>query len=504
MANPQARVSVKLVSEAGVGTVAAGVAKAKADMVLISGHDGGTGASPLTAIKHCGLPWELGLAETQQTLVRNRLRDRIRIQVDGQLRTGRDLAVATLLGAEEFGFGTIALVTLGCIMLRKCHMNTCNVGVATQDPELRARFTGKPEHTMHFMRFIAQELREHMAQLGFRTLDEMVGRCDLLEPKPGMGDHPKAGTLDFAKLLSVPEGGHKAAVRCTRAQEHEIDKALDQQLIAQCKDAIEKGEPVELALPIRNIHRTVGATLSGEIARRHGLAGLPDDTIRLCFTGSAGQSCGAFLAHGITLRIEGDANDYLGKGLSGGKMIVVPPKGATFDPARNIIAGNVVIDGATGGEEYINGLAGERFAIRNSGARAVVEGVGDHGCEYMTGGCVVVLGPTGYNFAAGMSGGIAYIYNDTGLFDTRVNLDMVDLESVWKAEDKHELRSMLERHIEYTASAQAAMILRNWEASLPLFVKVMPIDYRLVLERMRLREDTDRETVSATEEVYGG
>ena len=503
MANPQARISVKLVSEAGVGTVAAGVAKAKADMVLISGHDGGTGASPLTAIKHCGLPWELGLAETQQTLVANGLRDRIRVQVDGQLRTGRDLAIAALLGAEEFGFGTIALVTLGCVLLRKCHMNTCNVGIATQNPELRERFAGRPEHTIHFMRFIAQNLREHMAALGFRTLDDMIGRVDLLEPKPH-ADHPKARTLDLSRLLTPAQGGPKAPARCTRGQEHDVGQALDQQLIAQCRRAIDTGEPIELALPIRNVHRTVGATLSGEIARRHGLAGLPDDTIRLRLTGSAGQSCGAFLARGVTLRIEGDANDYLAKGLCGGKLIVVPPAAATFDPARNTLVGNVVLYGATGGEVYINGLAGERFAVRNSGARAVVEGVGDHGCEYMTAGCVVVLGPTGYNFAAGMSGGVAYVYNDTGLFDTRVNLDMVDLESVWKPGDRAELRAMVERHLAHTASARGRAILDNWEASLPLFVKIMPIDYRLSLERMRLQEDTDRETVSATEEVYDG
>jgi glutamate synthase domain-containing protein 2/glutamate synthase domain-containing protein 3 len=503
MANAQARVSVKLVSEAGVGTVAAGVAKAKSDMVLISGHDGGTGASPLTAIKHCGLPWELGLAEVQQTLVENHLRDRIRVQTDGQLRTGRDLAVAAMLGAEEFGFGTIALVTLGCILLRKCHMNTCNVGIATQNPELRKRFTGKPEHTVRFMRFIAQELREYMAQLGVRTVDEMVGRSDLLEPALPL-PHPKARTLDFERLLTLPRRDENTPVRCTRAQEHAVHDALDQTLIAECKDAIENAEPIELTKPIRNVHRTVGATLSGEIARRRGLQGLPEDTIQLNFTGSAGQSCGAFLARGVTMRIEGDANDYLAKGLSGGKMIVVPPAGAHFDPAQNIIAGNVVLYGATGGEVYVNGLAGERFAIRNSGATAVVEGVGDHGCEYMTGGTIAILGPTGYNFAAGMSGGIAYVFNETGLFDTRVNLDMVDLESVWQAEDREQLHDLIERHVAYTGSTRAQAILDNWEASLPLFVKVMPIDYRLSLERMRLHEDTDRETVSATEEVYDG
>ena len=501
MANPKARVSVKLVSEAGVGTIAAGVAKAKADMVLISGHDGGTGASPLTAIKHCGLPWELGLAETQQTLVRNRLRDRIRVQTDGQLRTGRDLAVAALLGAEEFGFGTIALVTLGCVMLRKCHLNTCNVGIATQDPELRKCFAGKPEHLINFMRFIAQELREHMAQLGFRTVDEMVGRVDRLEARPDVG-HPKARTLDLSRILTPVDAD--APTRCTRSHDHQIETTLDQHLIRQCRAAVESGEKVELDLPIRNVHRTVGATLSGEIATRYGLQGLTDDTITVRLTGSAGQSCGAFLARGVTFRIEGDANDYMAKGLSGGRIILVPPAGTRFDPAENIIAGNVVLYGATSGEVYIHGLAGERFAIRNSGARAVVEGIGDHGCEYMTGGLVVVLGPTGYNFAAGMSGGIAYVFNDSGLFDTRINLDMVDLESVWKPEDQAELRLMLENHLRHTASARAKRILDDWQASLPLFVKVMPIDYRKSLERMRLQEDRDHETVSATEEVYDG
>jgi len=539
MANPRARISVKLVSEVGVGTIAAGVAKAKADMVLIAGHDGGTGASPLTAIKHCGLPWELGLAETQQTLVNNRLRDRIRVQVDGQLRTGRDLAIAALLGAEEFGFGSVTLVTLGCVMMRQCHMNNCPVGVASQDPELRKRFAGKPEHLMNFMRFIAQDLREHMAALGFRTVDEMVGRVDLLEA-PGLslpkvsylregteadgesrntlpkvrnlregkvrnlreGIEHKAETLDFTALLTPPR--QNGALRCTRSQEHDVAGNLDNELIRLALPALERGEPVQLSLPIRNIHRTVGAMLSGEIVRRCGAHGLHEDTIQFAFTGSAGQSFGAFLAPGVTLRVEGDANDYLGKGLSGGKIIVVPPAGAAFEPHENIVVGNVVLYGATSGEVYIHGVAGERFAIRNSGARAVVEGLGDHGCEYMTGGTVVVLGATGYNFAAGMSGGIAYVFNDTGIFDTRCNLDMVDLESVWQDEDKAELRALLEKHVGYTGSPRAKRILTNWQASLPLFVKVMPIDYRKVLERMRLEEDRDRETVSATEEVYHG
>jgi len=498
-ANPAARVSVKLVSEAGVGTIAAGVAKAKADMVLISGHDGGTGASPLTAIKHTGLPWELGLAETQDTLRANRLRDRIRVQVDGQLRTGRDLAIATLLGAEEFGFGCSLLVCLGCVMLRKCHLNTCSVGVATQDPELRKRFAGKPEYVERFLRFIAQDLREHMARLGFRTVNEMVGRSDLLDfEAPTV--HPKVGGLDFGRLLNANVDGD---ARCVREQDHQLDETLESGLLPRVRPAIDGGGPVAIEMPIRNIHRTVGAMVSGEIAKKHGLAGLPDDTIRLSFTGSAGQSLGAFLAAGVTIRVEGDANDYVGKGLSGGRITVVPPANATFAPHENIIIGNTALYGAVGGELHAAGAAGERFAVRNSGARAVVEGVGDHGCEYMTGGVVVVLGETGYNFAAGMSGGVAYVYDESTLFGTRCNLDMVDLESITAEPDRRELRAMLERHLELTGSARAKAILDDWETRLPLFVKVMPIDYRRALERMRMGEDVNRETVSATEEVYG-
>ena len=500
--NPRARVSVKLVSEVGVGTIASGVAKANADMVLISGHDGGTGASPLSSIKHTGLPWELGLAETQQSLIQNRLRDRIRVQVDGQLKTGRDVAIAALLGAEEFGFGTAVLVTLGCVMMRKCHLNSCPVGVATQDPRLRARFAGKPEYVERFMRFIAQELREYMAELGFRTVDEMVGRADVLEPE-SLVDHWKASKVDLSRILQVPRNGNgKPALHATRRNEPRNDTPLEAELARLAEPALKHRKPVEISLPIRNVDRTVGARLSGEIVRLYGPEGLPDDTIRVHFTGSAGQSFGAFLAPGVTLRVSGDANDYLGKSMSGGRIIVVPPEGSTFQPHENVIVGNVVLYGATGGEVYINGIAGERFAVRNSGASAVVEGVGDHGCEYMTGGVVVVIGPTGNNFAAGMSGGIAYVYDPTELFDTRCNLDMVDLETVWDPEDVAQLRRMLERHYAYTRSARAKMILDNWQAHLPLFVKVMPIDYRKSLERMRLEEDRDRETVAATEEVY--
>jgi glutamate synthase (NADPH) large chain len=501
--NPQAEVSVKLVSEVGVGTIAAGVAKAKADIVLISGHDGGTGASPLTAIKHAGLPWELGLAETQQALIHNRLRDRIRVQVDGQLKTGRDLVIAALMGAEEFGFGTTVLVTLGCLMLRKCHLNTCSAGVATQDPALRARFAGKPEYVERFLRFLARELREHMAALGFRTVDEMVGRVDRLEFRPAV-DHWKARGLDFSPVLLLPGGGTDVPRLCVRRQEHDRGEVLDNGLLELSRRALEDKEPVSIEMPIRNVHRSVGATLSGEITKRYGASGLPEDTIRITFTGSAGQSLGAFLCPGVTIKVIGDANDYLAKGLSGGTIIVTPPSGAGFVPQRNVIAGNTVLYGATSGELYLQGTAGERFAVRNSGARAVVEGVGDHGCEYMTGGTVVVLGPTGNNFAAGMSGGIAYVYDETELFDTRCNLDMVDVESVWTEEDKAVLKALIERHLRLTGSERARVILEKWETRLPLFVKVMPIDYRKVLERMRLGEIAENEAVPATEEVYGG
>ncbi|MGB5993819.1 MAG: glutamate synthase-related protein [Candidatus Deferrimicrobiaceae bacterium] len=501
--NPKANVSVKLVSSVGVGTVAAGVAKAKADLVLISGHDGGTGASPLTSIKHAGLPWELGLAETQQALIFNRLRDRIRVQTDGQLKTGRDLAIAALMGAEEFGFGTTVLVTLGCVLMRKCHLNTCPVGVATQDPVLRARFAGKPEYVERFFRFIAQELRETMAVLGFRTVDEMVGRVDMLDVQSAI-DHGKAQGLDFSALL-LPAGLEgDTPRRRIRSPDHELEKALDNELIRSAMPALEKGQPVDIEMPIRNVHRTVGAMLSGEVTRRFGSKGLPEDTIRISFDGSAGQSLGAFLAPGITIRVVGDTNDYLAKGMSGGRIIVVPPPEAGFLPHRNVIAGNVVLYGATGGELYLYGTAGERFAVRNSGAKAVVEGVGDHGCEYMTGGVVVVLGGTGNNFAAGMSGGVAYVYDESELFDTRCNLDMVDVETVWSDEDAKQLRVMIENHFRFTGSTRAQTILENWESRLPLFVKIMPVEYRKVLERMHLEEYRDDETVSATEEVYRG
>jgi len=496
--NPAAKVSVKLVSEVGVGTIASGVAKARADTVLISGFDGGTGASPMTSIKHAGLPWELGLAETQQSLISNRLRERIRVQTDGQLKTGRDLIIAALLGADEYGFGTTVLVTLGCVMMRKCHLNNCPVGVATQRDELRARYTGKPEYPERFFKFLAQEMREYMAELGFRTVDEMIGHAEMLEFVPDK-NHWKAKNLDFSDILKT---SNTDVLHCIGQQDHQLEKCLDHELIRQAMPALENKEQVKIEMPICNVNRTVGTTLSHEIIKRFGEAGLPEDTIEINFSGSAGQSLGAFLAPGVTIRVAGDANDYLGKGMSGGKIIVAPPKGAKIIPHENMIVGNVVLYGATAGEVYINGIASERFCVRNSGARAVVEGVGDHGCEYMTGGVAVVLGHTGVNFAAGMSGGIVYVYDENELFDTRCNLDMVDLESVTKAEDIKELRTLIENHFRYTGSVRAKYILDNWQTQLPAFVKVMPIDYKRVLERMALEERADSETVSATEEVY--
>ncbi len=504
-ANPKARISVKLVSEVGVGTVAAGVAKAHADLVLISGHDGGTGASPLSSIKHAGLPWELGLAETQQVLVMNNLRGRIRVQTDGQLKTGRDVAIAALLGAEEFGFSTMPLVASGCVMMRKCHTNTCPVGIATQDPELRKRFAGKPDHVIHYFMFVARELREIMAELGFRTVDEMVGRADRLEVRPAV-DHWKARGLDLSPLLAVKLGsapnfpaeasqigspsGKLGAdpnfpLRCVESQNHELEAALDWLLLPRVEDALEKKQPCQVVFPIRNTHRTVGTIIAGEITRRYGPEGLPDDTITLRFTGSAGQSFGAFATRGLTLILEGDANDYAGKGLSGGKLIMMPPKGSTFIPRENILVGNVVLYGATSGEAYFRGMAGERFAVRNSGAYAVVEGVGDHGCEYMTGGVVVVLGKTGRNFAAGMSGGLAYVMDYDGDFAAHCNMDMIELASVTEEEDVARLRTMLERHRDLAGSAQAAEILDHWKMMLSKFVKVIPIEYRRVMEERK-------------------
>ncbi len=495
-ANPRARVSVKLVSEVGVGTVAVGVAKGRADTVLISGGDGGTGAAPLTSIRHAGLPWELGLAEAQQVLSASGLRGEVRLAVDGQLKTGRDLLIAALLGAEEFGFATTALVSLGCVLMRKCHLNTCPVGVATQDPRLRQRFTGKPEHVVNFMRFLAREVRELMAEYGFRTFEEMIGQVERLEPDPGAGNE-KTRSLDLSALLAPPPGARRSA----RQEPHSFPPCLDSYLIDSAKDALERREAMEIDAPIRNSDRAVGAALSAEVSRRYGSRGLPEGTLRVRLRGSAGQSFGAFLAPGITCELEGDANDYLGKGLSGGRLVVYPPRTAGFQPERNIIVGNVALFGATSGEAFINGLAGERFAVRNSGALAVVEGVGDHACEYMTGGRVVVLGETGINFAAGMSGGIAYVLDRTQLFDTRCNLEMVDVEPL-AAKDGEYLRAVLEKHVHLTGSPNAAAILAGWEEMLPLFVKVIPLDYRAALQRMRQSELKESETVKMTEEVF--
>jgi glutamate synthase domain-containing protein 2/glutamate synthase domain-containing protein 1/glutamate synthase domain-containing protein 3 len=480
-ANPQAMISVKLVAEVGVGTVAAGVSKGKADHVLISGFEGGTGASPQTSIKHAGLPMELGIAETQQVLVMNDLRGRIRVQTDGQLKTGRDVVIAAMLGADEFGFSTAALVTLGCILLRKCHLNTCSVGIATQDPELRKKFEGKPEYVMNFFTFIAEEAREIMAELGVRKFEDLVGRVDMLDARDAV-DHWKAKGVDLTNILHKPDVPKGTAIRHTGTQDHGLEKALDNTLIERCKDAIENKTPVRLTSPIKNTNRTVGTMLSSVIARKYGLAGLADDTIQIKFEGSAGQSFGAFLAHGVSLTLEGEANDYAGKGLSGGRIVIFPPKGAKFVPEQNIIVGNVVLYGAIMGTMFLRGLAGERFAVRNSGANAVVEGVGDHGCEYMTGGRVVVLGPTGRNFAAGMSGGIAYAWDKDNAFRKNCNTGMVDLLPVEEAQDIAELKSLIEQHLNHTGSTVAEGVLKDWEGILPHFVKVFPRDYRRVLE----------------------
>ncbi|MEW5851350.1 MAG: glutamate synthase large subunit [Myxococcota bacterium] len=482
--NPQARVSVKLVSEVGVGTVAAGVAKAGAGCVTVSGYEGGTGASPLSSLKHAGLPWELGLAETQQVLVQNDLRGRIRVQVDGGLRTGRDIVVAALLGAEEFGMATASLVVQGCIMLRKCHLNTCSVGIATQDPLLREKFSGKPEYTINFFFMVAEEARRIMARLGFRTVDEMVGRVDMLRQKMDV-PHWKARMVDLSGLLAVPQAAPEVARRCMRSQRKDISEHLDAQILERARRTIDGGAPVRIELPVSNTHRAVGGMLSGEIARKHGAQGLPDESIHVKLRGSAGQSLGAWLARGVTLELAGDANDYLGKGLSGGRIIVYPPRESRFVPEENIIVGNTVLYGATAGEVFINGVAGERFAVRNSGARAVVEGVGDHGCEYMTGGVVVVLGSTGRNFAAGMSGGIAYVVDRDRSFRRRCNLAMVELESVVDESEMWLVHGMIDDHHRLTGSPLAQRILDNWEIVVSQIVKVMPTDYKRVLQARR-------------------
>ena len=501
---------MKLVSEVGVGTVAAGVSKARADHVTISGYEGGTGASPLTSLTHAGSPWEIGLAETQQTLLLNGLRSRIAVQVDGGIRTGRDVAIGALLGADEFGFATAPLIAAGCIMMRKCHLNTCPVGVATQDPVLRARFTGQPEHVINYFFFVAEELRQIMADMGFRTIQEMVGRVDRIDMRKALS-HWKAHGVDLGRLLHQAQPAMGNTLYWSETQNHGLDAALDNDLIAAARPALDDGEPVVIERPVVNVNRTVGAMLSGEVARRYGHAGLPENSITVRLTGVAGQSFGAFLAHGVTLELTGDGNDYVGKGLSGGRVIVRQPGHVKRNPLENIIVGNTVLYGAIAGEAYFQGVAGERFAVRNSGAIAVVEGTGDHGCEYMTGGVVAVLGKTGRNFAAGMSGGIAYVYDEDGLFRERCNLAMVDVEPVAPGPDSEDgsgrpqqraasvndygmgdmlrhdadrLRILLERHHLHTGSAQAGALLDDWQTTLTRFVKVMPRDYARALRQL--------------------
>ncbi|HYL60400.1 MAG TPA: glutamate synthase-related protein, partial [Candidatus Acidoferrales bacterium] len=494
--NNRARISVKLVAEVGVGTIAAGVAKAKADVVLISGYDGGTGASPLQSIKHAGIPWELGLAETQQILVMNGLRGRINVETDGQLKSGRDVAIAALLGAEEFGFASAALVASGCIMMRVCHLNTCPVGIATQDPVLREKFEGKPEHVVNFMMFIADELREYMAQLGFRTIAEMVGHVECLDTNEAIA-HWKARNVDLTNILRRPDVGPDEPLHCVEKQDHGLENALDNKIIELAKEALEHRKPVEIHLPIRNVNRTVGTMLSAEVSRRYAAEGLPPYTVQIHLQGSAGQSFGGWLAPGIALYLEGDANDYFAKGLSGGFISVRPPRAATFKAEENIIVGNVALYGATGGEAFIRGVAGERFAVRNSGAHAVVEGVGDHGCEYMTRGLVVVLGKTGRNFAAGMSGGVAYVLDEDGTFSARCNTGMVELGPVADADELKQLHSLIVRHLQYTQSTVAQRVLDRWTDYSLKFVKVLPTEYRMVLERQHLNMNSDLARLAA-------
>ena len=501
--NPEAKVSVKLVSEVGVGTIAAGVSKGNADEVLVSGHDGGTGASPQSSIKHTGCPWEVGIAETQQVLVMNKLRDRIRVQVDGQLRTGRDVVIGALLGAEQFGFGTAILACMGCTLLRKCHEGACTYGIATQDPRLRKRFAGKPEYIERYLYFVAEETRQLMAQLGFKNFRDMIGHVDKLQMQSAI-EHYKGRGLDYSMIFHQPKTDSQAELYNSSSQKYLLEEHLDWDIIEKVKATFEKKQKVNIAFPIKNTDRTIGTILSNHLVKKFGPDGLDDDAMNLTFTGSAGQSFGAFLIKGVTMRLIGDSNDYLGKGLSGGRIIVETPPGSPFLPHENIIVGNTLLYGATRGEVFINGMAGERFGVRNSGATAVVEGVGDHGCEYMTGGLVVVLGQTGCNFAAGMSGGIAYVLDEHQLFDTLCNLDMVDLESVWRQEDKDLLFGLIQKHEKLTRSSRARRVLDAWPDMVGRFVKVIPIDYRKALERMRADEDRNTETTPATEEVFYG
>jgi glutamate synthase (NADPH/NADH) large chain len=494
-ANPSASISVKLVAETGVGTVAAGVAKAKSDHIVIAGHDGGTGASPISSVKHAGGPWEIGLAETQQTLVLNQLRGRVVVQVDGQIKTGRDVVIGALLGADEFGFATAPLVVEGCIMMRKCHLNTCPVGVATQDPELRKRFTGQPEHVVNYFFFVAEEVRELMASIGVAKFDDLIGRADLLDMQAGI-EHWKIQGLDFAKVFHLPAMPASVSRKNNDVQDHGLVNALDNKLVALAKVSLETGEKVVLDVPISNTNRTVGTMLSNQVATRYGNTGLPNDTIRVNFTGTSGQSFAAFLAKGITFELTGEGNDYVGKGLCGGRIVIKPPKTFRGLSHENIIVGNTVMFGATTGESYFSGVAGERFCVRNSGATAVVEGTGNHGCEYMTGGTVVVLGITGLNFAAGMSGGIAYVYDEDGLFAKRCNTSMVALEKVESASsavgkvqhlnqpDEVTLKTLIENHANFTGSVRASELLANWETSRAKFVKVMPNEYKRALTEM--------------------
>jgi glutamate synthase (NADPH/NADH) large chain/glutamate synthase (ferredoxin) len=486
-ANPKGRVSVKLVSEVGVGTVAAGVAKANADHVLIAGHDGGTGASPLSSIQAAGVPWEIGLAETQQTLLRNDLRSRIVVQTDGQLKTGRDVVVAAMLGADEMGFSTAPLIATGCIMMRACHLNTCPVGIATQDPELRKRFKGTPEHVVNYFFFVAEEAREIMASLGVRTMDELTGRSDLLVADEAI-EHWKARGVDLSNVLAQPDLPEGAPLRCVRAQEPVLDDALDWGLVADARDAIEEGVPVRLERSVRNVNRCVGGILSSAIAERHGAKGLPSGSIDVEFEGSAGQSFGGWLAEGVTFTLHGDANDYTGKGLSGGTLAIMPPDGVTYAAEDNVIIGNTVLYGATSGKMFARGLAGERFAVRNSGASAVIEGVGDHGCEYMTGGRVVVLGGTGRNFAAGMSGGLAFVLDEDGTFARRMNPEMANQMEPLDEGDAIEVRALVAEHVERTGSPVGERVLDEWDALRPSFVKIFPTDYKRVLAERAAQE----------------
>ena len=485
--NPKAEISVKLVSESGVGTIAAGVAKAKADRIVISGAEGGTGASPMSSIRYAGLPPEIGLAETQQTLVLNNLRGQVHLQTDGQLKTGRDILLMALLGAEEFGFATSALIVLGCVMMRKCHMNTCPVGVATQDETLRKRFHGRYEYLVNFFTFLAEEVREYLAEMGFRKLDEVIGRTDLLVRKPSDGVH-KHDLLDFSRILYFPTAFQDRALYHVTDSLHEMGAVKDLQLIEDARPALEGKQDLLLSYPIVNTDRSVGAMLSGVIAQQYGETGLPEQALKIRFKGSAGQSFGAFLVHGVEFRLEGDTNDYLGKGLSGGRIVVVPPVRADFKPEENIIAGNTLLYGATSGEVYLNGRAGERFCVRNSGAVAVVEGVGDHCCEYMTGGRVVVLGPTGRNFAAGMSGGVAYVWNPSGNFDFYCNMEMVELSLVEDTRSRKELHELIRKHYHYTGSPLAGQMLDHWDRYVEEFIEVVPIEYKKVLQEEQMKK----------------